>query len=350
MNILIIGDAHFSEKNILDMKIVENDILSILSSVDKLDMIVGLGDWMNDFGKISLKSYTACLTFILKMVDKCDKFVMLIGNHDRVNNRYDPENLHIFSSLKTNPKILVVDEPFIWEQGGVKFGAIPYLPADDFNGHIPPEFFDGSVRLCFAHQEFRGCILSANTCSTEGTEVTSTTPTTISGHIHMRHNIGRVYYPGTPIQHNFSEGPDKSVTACFVHPATPDQQKSRDFVEEPDGSIQAQEGTIILQNLLLPNIPKKYTIYCDLVDLPKYIGSLNPKDYFRFIITYNLRDELITSQTYMELRKNSRVKVTSICREVVSKLNIPVLNKKSFRDTIIAAAKSEDQRSLLFSI
>jgi predicted phosphodiesterase len=347
MNILIVGDAHFSEKNILDLKIVEKEILSMIANVPELDMIVGLGDWMNDFGKISLKSYTACHEFIMNLSKRCKKFVMLIGNHDRVNNQHDPENMHIFTSLKLLPNMLVVDEPIVWEQNGVKFGALPYLPPHDFYKLTPAEFFDGSIRLCFSHQEFKGCLLNKNNVSKDGSEIREMLPTMISGHIHGRHNIGRVYYPGTPYQQNFSEDPDKSVTACFIYPATPEQASLRDFIEstETPHQLSAQGGTIVLQNLLFANIPRKYTYDCELQDLGKY--KIEPMNHYRFRVHYNIRDDLYLSATYQEYTKNPRIKLMPICREVMQQLKIPTENRKSFMETLLESARSEEQLALL---
>jgi len=203
-SVLVIGDIHIKSSNHKEI----NDLFDIISStIKKLspNFIVLLGDTLDRFGKIDMRSQCLATKMILSFSEYCPVFV-LIGNHDRINNEVFCTDVSPFLQLKISPlnNVIIVDSPL--EKNGFLF--VPYVPKGRFNEAIR-KYNLNSIKAVFAHQEFKGCEYSGMK-STDGDNWDVKNPLVISGHIHKKQQPSKnIYYVGTPIQVSVDEDEDK---------------------------------------------------------------------------------------------------------------------------------------------
>lgn len=209
MNVLVIGDPHFKKDNTLTMEKVALEIL-LVAETRKPDLIVCLGDVLDTHEKIHLEPFTQATVFLEKLAEVAP-LILLIGNHDRLNNSDFCSYKSPFLGFRNHPRITLVDEP-MWRDN---FIYVPYVPNGRFLDALKlvgydPETSDKHPECIFAHQEFLGCKMGAIE-SKNGDLWKDIYPQVISGHIHDYQVVGKVYYVGTPVQHNYGESADKAV-------------------------------------------------------------------------------------------------------------------------------------------
>jgi len=208
---LIIGDPHFKVSNIRDTDMMSEAI--IREAINKYpDFIVVLGDILDRHEVIHVSPFTRAIDFLSKLMNIAPTYV-LIGNHDLKNNRQFLSKEHPFSSVKYWGKnITIVDNTTVVNIKNHIFTFVPYVPPGRFQEalNVSSEWIDSTC--IFAHQEFKGCQMGA-IVSTEGDDWPENYPYVISGHVHdfqvLQNNI---LYTGTPIQHTFGDGNDKTIS------------------------------------------------------------------------------------------------------------------------------------------
>ena len=242
---LVIGDPHFKSNNIPECtKMVEKIIEQIQRT--NPDFVVCLGDILHKHEKIDMDPLHLANTFI-KDVAKIKPIYVLIGNHDRPNNSDFLSDKHPFTGVKGQANIHIVDKAQRYNIGGLDFVMIPYVypglfikaietlsdSSDKDDGGNFDEIMRG-VTAVFGHQEFRGAKMGAVT-SKVGDTWPGSAPLCISGHIHEYDRLqDNLIYVGTPMQHNFGEREDKTVS-LFRFPlskCTDSRDNNSSFQEE----------------------------------------------------------------------------------------------------------------------
>lgn len=202
--ILLVGDIHFKIQN---EDQCEQLVAQIIEMVDDKNIrdIIFLGDLMHYHEKISLHVQNRILDFFTKLERKNVRSVVLVGNHDMINNQVfcDPSGhwLNVFQSWSS---ITVVDVPMNLTIKGIKFAAFPYVFAGRFKEAAEKFNVDiDKADFCLAHQEFRGAQMGAIT-STHGDEYVWETPC-VSGHIHSYQTLNNntIIYTGSAFEHTF---------------------------------------------------------------------------------------------------------------------------------------------------
>ena len=211
MRILTIGDPHFKVSNIEETDIMCNEIIKVCDE-RKPDLIVILGDILDRHELIHVSPLSRAIDFFKKLLELNIELFILIGNHDLKNNKQYLSDEHPFTSLKLLNNLTIVDKPLYKIINNFKFTFVPYIPPGRFIEAL--NLLDNwkDSKCIFAHQEFRGvnmgCIIS-----TEGDLWDITYPLVISGHIHGYNKLqNNIIYTGTPIQHNFGDSIDKSIS------------------------------------------------------------------------------------------------------------------------------------------
>lgn len=326
MHILVIGDVHFKPTKIEALDSVLKEITSHASNyckhvgINKLDLVVGLGDWLDEFGKVVISAHVACLKFMKNLANLATHgLVALVGNHDREHNRKCEPNMHFFTSVDSN--IHMVDRGMRFVCNGVTFGALPYLPAPDFipeaelvmRGDTPLVNFDNSGEankpcVIFGHQEIRGCLLDSGIVSNSTTAWPADYPLLISGHIHKLQWINKnVFYPGTPLQHNRGESQEKYVLFASIND-----------VEEPD-----------LQIIQMVTVPRIHVLNVNSTDdLLSFIPRYRSGDTVRLRIPVGLS---ITNPDCLKFMETPGVTMEITSKAVVKKETI-VCNYSFFAD------------------
>lgn len=209
---LAVGDLHIKTSNLPEMKILRRGLLNIIQE-QKPDMIVFLGDQLHTHSKIHVEPLKFVSELFIDLVNKFSdlEVVVLIGNHERINNQDFCSDIHPFVGLcyQQIPRLTIV-------RSTIKKDDMVFVP------YVPPGMFKkalGKVKewkkssVIFAHQEFLGARFNPTTCSEEGDPWNETFPFVVAGHIHEQQELfdGNVFYTGTPYQTNFGENQKKGV-------------------------------------------------------------------------------------------------------------------------------------------
>ena len=210
MSVLLIGDPHFKKNNQRDTDILMSDIMAIIEQRD-ISFVVILGDVMDNHANVDIPVFRRVHQLIAQISSFKPLFI-LIGNHDRINNKDFMTDIHAFNAYKMWPNVVIVDVPTITEWNDKKICLVPFVPDGRYMEAL--EYYDidpMNFDLFFSHQEFNGCLTNKQTGS-KCDSWQSDFPLNISGHIHeneiVSHNL---IYIGTPFQQNFGESTNKAL-------------------------------------------------------------------------------------------------------------------------------------------
>lgn len=236
---LVIGDPHFSLSNLTE---VDAFIEKSETAVRRLkpDFVVCAGDCLDAHERCHMEPFVRAIRFLENLAKHTPTF-LTIGNHDRKNNTDFMSQDHFFAGLKHCPNLTIVDTAMKMEvrsktnpETRGNFLFIPYVAPGRFYealNSIDLEEFgeDGwksaSVDAIFCHQEFRG-VQMGPIKSEEGDVWETVWPLVISGHIHEYQLLqSNIIYVGTPMQHTFSELPNKAITLFDFNTQYSDEAK-----------------------------------------------------------------------------------------------------------------------------
>lgn len=217
---LTIGDPHIKVGNERETTIMFASFIALAREM-KPDIIVVMGDVLDTHDHISLKAFCRAIPF-LKTLSEIAPLYTLIGNHDRPNNSDFMSDNHPFAALSEWKNTVVVNVTTYATINGIPMVFVPYVYPGRFieamehksarviGGDLIPRWREAAV--IFAHQEFRGAKMGIIR-SVVGDEWSLSHPQVISGHIHEYQILQKnIIYVGTPIQHGFGEGTDKTVS------------------------------------------------------------------------------------------------------------------------------------------
>lgn len=203
MKVLCIGDLHFNIKRLKNIDKLKSDIRDIVIE-NNIDIIVFLGDIIDTHKNIHMTVLNESVRFFSLLAKMKKNIYVLIGNHDRTNNQVFMTNEYAFYKCKIDNVTFV---PKTYKMDNMLF--VPYVPNGRFNEAISGVDLS-DVKIIFAHQEFKGCMLNKHFISKDGDDITSELPMIISGHIHdyselKKNDRLQVLYTGTPYQISINE-------------------------------------------------------------------------------------------------------------------------------------------------
>lgn len=211
--ILAIGDLHIRLSNMTSMEIILRYLIELVNAQNP-DLVVLLGDTLHTHGKINMLEHNFAVEWISELSEHCRRCLLLIGNHDRPNNRDYMGKNHPFVGVKI-PNLEIVASPWHREINGIGVVAIPYVPP----GKFPQAISDSQVKnpdLILCHQEFKGADMEGYR-STNGDGEPQHECLVISGHIHKYQRLNqKIVYVGTPMQQSFGEDANKGVSLFTV--------------------------------------------------------------------------------------------------------------------------------------
>jgi predicted phosphodiesterase len=270
--ILIIGDPHLSKSNSLETDQLLKDILFIIDN-KKIDFVVILGDIMHDHDTCKIPIMMRVHEMIEKISDRVMVYI-LIGNHDRVNNKVYLTDEHAFNAYKKWKNVVIVDTAKTTTWNDKKICFMPFVPDGRYmealkDCEIDPMNFD----LFFAHQEFLKCSINKLTKS-KCDDWLDEYPLTISGHIHEYEMVGsNLIYVGTPFNHTYGEKGEKGL-----------------FILHPEMELE----------MVKLNIPKKVTKTISHEDIDSLV--IDPNEKLKLIIDgpIALVKTILSNPKYME--------------------------------------------------
>lgn len=209
MKYLCIGDPHIKIDNIDQIDRLEAHIIALMNGELAREevTIVVLGDVLHHHERLHTLALNRALRFIQNLSEYSPVFV-LVGNHDYIQNDQFLSENHWMNSIKSWPRVTVVDK-FTFDSSNCVF--LPYVPPGRFFEALDTGAEWRGAKLIFAHQEFCGAQMRGHV-STCGDEWNKDLPRVISGHIHTRQILDSgVLYVGSPVPGNAQSG-DFSLT------------------------------------------------------------------------------------------------------------------------------------------
>jgi DNA repair exonuclease SbcCD nuclease subunit len=202
---------------------------------EKPDCVVLVGDLLDKFEKIHVKTLNRAIMLLKDITKVCDNVVLLIGNHDRPNNNVFLTDEHPFNAVKFWDNITIVDKVVTHKVTSRTDSSItgdiicvPYVPVGRFREALKTDGYDHPVENpdceekewealkstvgVFAHQEFLGAKMGIIK-STHGDLWHPEAPFLCSGHVHDYDQLKpNLYYVGTPFQHGSTDSGRKSIS------------------------------------------------------------------------------------------------------------------------------------------
>ena len=206
MSILLIGDPHFKNNNIKETdKFVDETLKYINDNKKLISFIVILGDVLHTHEKINLNPFYRATNFI-NALSKFTSTYIIVGNHDRVNNKAFLTDVHSLIGFKHNKNIKIIDDVYKIDD----FIFVPYGEPGRFQEALDTKMYDmENVKAIFCHQEFYGANINVNIVSEHGDKWDNVKIPIFSGHIHSYQKLkNNIIYVGTPYQINFGESED----------------------------------------------------------------------------------------------------------------------------------------------
>lgn len=192
MRVMFLGDPHL---RINKFSLATQFLTWVNKFIEeqKPDLVVNLGDSLDTHAVIRSEAINELMSHIYRVIDLGIPYVYVTGNHDY----YSPKDSKYHALLPFKNRIAnlhVVDVP--QDLFGMTF--VPYLAnGNDFPKKTQP--------ICIAHQTFLGADYGPVN-ALEGVDAESIeAEIIISGHIHKKHNLGKVVYVGSPYSQDASD-------------------------------------------------------------------------------------------------------------------------------------------------
>jgi DNA repair exonuclease SbcCD nuclease subunit len=284
-NILVIGDIHVKVNNIKEINMLLEKVKQTIKDHD-IKMVVFLGDISDSFDVMHVLSWKCIVNLVYSVSHLC-KTILIVGNHDYINNKQHFTDNHFYSlfSKLAGVDVKVVDKPHVELFLNKKLLFLPYIPNGKFLDSLK-DFEISEIDMIFCHQEFFGSKMGPIE-STKGDKYPENYPLVISGHIHDRQMPqGNIIYIGTPMPHSFGCENNGNVSVFSIN----------DSDQRP------------IENVIDLHMPKKITL------------NIKAKDFFKFslpdeINSYRLKVsgtnkdilKIRMSDEYTELIKKAKI-------------------------------------------
>jgi len=216
VNVLVIGDTHFTHKSVSEDEIFVNKCLDVARQRNP-DFVVLLGDILDTHEVARESPFNRALRFIEQLALICRVYV-LIGNHDLINHVQFLSEHHFFNAHKHISNVSIIDKPKVETFGDLSFTFCPYVAPGRFHEALNTLLDDSennedwTMSSCvFAHQEFAGAKMGAF-YSEEGDYWDVCNPYIISGHIHESQQLSsNIFYTGSAMQRAFGTDDQKYI-------------------------------------------------------------------------------------------------------------------------------------------
>ena len=229
--VLFIGDPHITATHHSleeGRKLIE--FATKIAEDQDVDKIVILGDLHHTHSVVRVEVLNFWLGVFIGYSLKRD-CILLVGNHD-VNNHKESEDtrLHSLEPYSILPGVTVVERPTIIE--GV--GFMPYI-------HDPQRFLEAAkafntegVETIVCHNTFIGALYENNFPAPDGIDIDSVPQKQIiSGHIHMQQQVGKVWYPGSPMWMTLGDA-NQEKGICVVSFSKTNEITKKEFFSTKD--------------------------------------------------------------------------------------------------------------------
>lgn len=183
---ILVGDLHSKPANLDETKRIFEKISEVALRHEVYNVIL-LGDLFDTHGVVHLPVMLCYHQLFSKYYNLT--FTCLVGNHDYVTHGDYKQNSLI--AFKDMGNVRVVDD--LSELG--EFDVMPHCSEDKFFELCEKKM--SSTLIC--HHTFAGAQYENGFYAPEGIDLDKVPyKTIISGHVHLNHQVGKCFYPGTP--------------------------------------------------------------------------------------------------------------------------------------------------------
>lgn len=208
--ILVVGDLHFHEGDIILPSLFTNKIRKLLGT-GTYDCCVLLGDVFHKFKTVDQPSLAAVTELFQTITNYCPLFV-LVGNHDYINATQFLSKNHTLRPFEMWQNVKIIDTPTKIKMPNCRLLFVPYVPKGRFLEALEEVKGWEKVDMIFAHQEFKGCQMGGHV-SVDGDCWSEKFPPVICGHSHTKHKVGsNIFYPGMPYDLGYGETQNRYVS------------------------------------------------------------------------------------------------------------------------------------------
>jgi DNA repair exonuclease SbcCD nuclease subunit len=228
ISFLAIGDVHISDRHLAMTAEAMKRTLELVTKRQDVGFIVVMGDVFDRHANVKLQHMKMAFDW-LKSIAAIKRTYVLVGNHDRVDNKDFLSDIHPYMGMSSVENLYIVSKPTIvrvHQKYMVAF--VPYVAPGRFKEaidwyidakHKRKELLHvksvNDIDLIFGHQDFYGAPHGPIT-STTGDKWPLNYPMVISGHIHSRMWLqDNVFYTV-----KISEGNDKGVIFGNYNPSS----------------------------------------------------------------------------------------------------------------------------------
>lgn len=222
--LLLVGDPHLKKYQQHEYRPMVEQLIEQVKRISP-DAVAFMGDLLDAHDNIDLVAQCDALKMIFEVSQTLKiKTIVLVGNHDRINNSDFLSHYSSLYGLTHTPNVFLIDQPTIIQLTvDIHIGVVPYLPTGRFKEALTNDLENWQrVRLLLTHQEWRGSIYNGQQSETgdEGDEWINDQQQLIpiyNGHIH---DYGRprkhIVNIGTPRQIAFGENEDKALMLLSI--------------------------------------------------------------------------------------------------------------------------------------
>ncbi len=323
MNILAIGDQHFTVSNTDEIECFMKELTNHLQN-NKYDFIVSLGDLLHQHEKLNVYSLNRAIDYLNLLLSHTKTYV-IVGNHDMVNSAQFLTDNHWLYSLKLLDKtnLVIVDKPIKEEINKVDFVFCPFVPDGRFVEALSRIDDWKSVNIIFAHQTVNGAKMGSIIASNVE-EWKEEYPLCVSGHIHEQQEIN-----------------DNFIYTGSLFPQVGDYNKRL---------LKIKVGEEIEYEDIKLKLIKKKTERVKLNDIYdwKYETKNNTKLKLQIECSTSEFKEFKKTNTYKTLIKDGIKVEPLICLDNVNRKEYKQTEKKSFIEILQESIKGNEKLEMLY--
>lgn len=218
LRILLIGDLHIQPSTVPDFRKFKEEFFEKLEEL-KPDLVIQLGDILHTHQTVHITCLCEAVEFLQEVVRRKYRMILLIGNHDRLNNSDFQSDFHAFTAIKNteDTQLIIVNktrEVFIM---GHRLICAPYVSPGRFMEALSTVDNPLQGTSCFfAHQEFLHAKMGIIE-SEHGDPWDVSYPPCYSGHVHDFDQLqSNLVYTGTPYMTSFGELDGKGLMLLTI--------------------------------------------------------------------------------------------------------------------------------------
>jgi DNA repair exonuclease SbcCD nuclease subunit len=218
--ILLIGDVHIKRDDLKQCGIFLDAMYNKTKTL-KPDLVLFLGDVLNDHGNATSYQFNMLIKMIVRM-RQIAPVAILMGNHDFADEQQYCSEAHFYNAFKRWKDVMIVDKPMTKTINKHTLVFCPYVSKRKFKSTLD-KLLEQNISwdladAIFAHQEFKGGKMG-HAISIDGDEWDESLPHVYSGHLHEAQTPQpNITYIGSSREEGFADTSEKRLVLLEIGP------------------------------------------------------------------------------------------------------------------------------------